>query len=217
MSLSQLIAKNKGFLAQVYGLLVFQILISIAVIEYLRSDQVLFLKIFKNYIQYWWAWLILNIALIFGMAMPIVPVPLRLVFFVLFAVVTGATSIAGFGGISDQAVRAAFFGAMGIFVGMSLIGYIFSAAKIDLGFMGTGLTVALLALLIGFLLVYFLELPKLVTRILVIISVVLFSIFVVYDTNKMLGEHRDVINSATGLYLDIINLFTSLLSLDINQ
>jgi FtsH-binding integral membrane protein len=41
---------------------------------------------------------------------------------------------------------------------------------------------------------------------------VLFSVFVVYDTNVMLMEERDTIDAATNLYLDFINLVQLLIS-----
>jgi FtsH-binding integral membrane protein len=209
MTLSQLIAKNKTFLAGVYGLLTAQVLVSVLFIEILRSKQELQKKLSKL----WWLWMIVSFLLIIGMSFSFVPKPARLVMFFLFAIVTALmSSAASSDRVSRQAVTAAFLGAAGVFISMSVVAFVFAARGISLGFMGVGLTMALLALLVTMLLAIILKLPRNAFIAILAVVFVLFSVFVVYDTNVMLMEERDTIDAATNLYLDFINLVQLLIS-----
>jgi FtsH-binding integral membrane protein len=51
------------------------------------------------------------------------------------------------------------------------------------------------------------------------ISIVLFSIFVSYDTNRMLNKNNtlDVMDNAMSFYLDIENLFVNFVEIGLNR
>jgi modulator of FtsH protease len=81
--------------------------------------------------------------------------------------------------------------------------------------MGFALMMALIALIIAWIVISFVGASTLVLKVMLTIGVVLFSIFVAFDTNALLlDSRRDVVDGALGLYLDVINLFSNLLGLD---
>lgn len=106
-------------------------------------------------------------------------------------------------------------GALSIFGLMMALGVVLVGGGIQLGYkFGAFLFWALLALIIARL-VYMvgpqLSVPK---KVLAYIGIGLFSLFVVYDTNQILSrDYRgDFITASMDYYLDILNLFSNLLS-----
>lgn len=104
-------------------------------------------------------------------------------------------------------------GIVGImFVGLSLYGFV---TKTDFRPLGTFLFLALLGLIAVMIANIFLAIPMLQNLISIAI-VVLFSIFIVYDTQRMkddaLVEGTEILN-AVQMYLNLINIFLAVLQL----
>jgi FtsH-binding integral membrane protein len=72
---------------------------------------------------------------------------------------------------------------------------------------------ALLALIIISIVQYFIVQSSLLKKLLVIGSLIIFSIYIVYDTNTILQRDYsgDFISASLNYYLDLINIFTALL------
>ena len=80
--------------------------------------------------------------------------------------------------------------------------------------MGIYLLLALLALLVYRISLIFIPVEYNLRKIMFVISILLFSIFIIYDTNVLLlkGKNKDCISFAMDYYLDILNIFSSFLS-----
>ena len=102
----------------------------------------------------------------------------------------------------------------GAFVVMGGLGYFIASKNVDLSPMGGFLCGALLVLIICSI-IAFIAFPKepLIRKILTIIAVVIFSLYIMYDANQVLMRDIDYIEGAFSFYLDIINIFQDILSL----
>ncbi|WOL15271.1 BI1-like protein isoform X2 [Canna indica] len=100
---------------------------------------------------------------------------------------------------------------------MGLTLYTFWAAKRghDFNFLGPFLFAAVLALSIFSLIHFFFPMGKTTTMVFGCISAIVFSGFIVYDTDNLIKRHSydEYVSAAISLYLDIINLFLALLSI----
>ena len=117
--------------------------------------------------------------------------------------------------------------ALGMRNGMQLVGYaavgtgaifmvmgaIATTTKRDFSFMGKFLFVGMIALLIAMLANMFLQIPALALTISTLVIVV-FSLFLLYDLNRIVrGGETNYVMATTGVYLSLINIFSSLLHL----
>ena len=111
--------------------------------------------------------------------------------------------------------------------GMQLVGYaaagtgviffamgaIATTTKRDFGFMGKFLFVGMIALLIAMVANAFLQIPALALTISTLVIVV-FSLFLLYDLNRIVrGGETNYIMATTGVYISLLNIFSSLLHL----
>jgi len=111
--------------------------------------------------------------------------------------------------------------------GMQLVGYaavgtgaiflvmggIATTTKRDFSFMGKFLFVGMIALLVAMLANMFLQIPALALTISTLVIVV-FSLFLLYDLNRIVrGGETNYVLATTGVYLSLLNIFSSLLHL----
>lgn len=110
----------------------------------------------------------------------------------------------------SQIVMTAMGGTGVIFLALS--GYALTTRK-DFSFMGGFLIVGLLVALVAMVANIFLAIPALSLALSAAI-ILLFSGFILYDTGRMVnGGETNYIHATVGLYLNILNIFTSLLHL----
>jgi len=136
-------------------------------------------------------------------------------------VVFGVTGLLGFGlgpvlnaylslAGGSQIVMTALGGTGAIFLGLSAYAL---TSKRDFSFMGGFLFVGLLVVLGAALLNIFLQVPAMTLTISAVV-VLLMSGFILYDTGRMVnGGETNYVMATVSLYLNILNLFTSLLQL----
>jgi modulator of FtsH protease len=165
--------------------------------------------------QYYWAFVILEFALIFGIGFARSKPGLNLAMLFAFALVSGLTlSVmlshfisSGAGGIVANALilTTVAFGGLSMFA--------MNTTK-DFTSMGKFLFITLIVVVVASLLnVFWLHLPWLSVGISAV-SAILFSAFILYDTQNIIqGNYGHPVDGALSLYLDFINLFTSLLHL----
>ena len=104
----------------------------------------------------------------------------------------------------------AFGGTAVIFAAMATLG---TMIKRDLSGMGKFLFVGALVVMIGFIAGAFLQMPAL-TITLLVLCLGIFSAYMLYDINQIVtGGETNYISATLALYLDIFNVFQSLLSL----
>jgi modulator of FtsH protease len=109
-----------------------------------------------------------------------------------------------------QLVSYAALGTGAIFL---VMGGIATTTKRDFSFMGKFLFVGMIALLIAMLANMFLQIPALALTISTLVIVV-FSLFLLYDLNRIVrGGETNYVMATTGVYLSLINIFSSLLQL----
>lgn len=135
------------------------------------------------------------------------------VLFFAFATVMGASMapiIAKFSatGAGQAVILKALVSTGGIFVGLSLWTW---ATRYDAKSWGTYLFVALLALILVSVLSLFFP-TSLGQTMIAYATVVLFSMYIVYDTSEMVhGRADNPVMAAINLYLDVLNIFSALL------
>jgi modulator of FtsH protease len=109
-----------------------------------------------------------------------------------------------------QLVGYAAVGTGAIFLTM---GTIATTTKRDFSFMGKFLFVGMIALLVAMIANMFLQIPALALTISTLVIVV-FSLFLLYDLNRIVrGGETNYVMATTGVYLSLLNIFSSLLHL----
>ena len=141
------------------------------------------------------------------------PMVVKFILFCLFSIVFGF--ILGTRSISDTILQIAFYGTLGIFVLMGLLGLALSMLGIQLGIkFGLGLFFALLLLILVSL--FNLFTGDISHKLISGFAVFLFSLYILYDTNVILQRNYqgDFITASISYYLDIVNLFSNLVTLN---
>jgi FtsH-binding integral membrane protein len=117
----------------------------------------------------------------------------------------------------EEVIQTAILGTMSIFGIMFALGLFMLLSGIKLGFR-TGLILfySLLFLILARLLNYFTAQSSDFAKGLTIFGLLLFSVYIIYDTNTILQKnyYGDFITASIDYYLDIINIFTKLVSLN---
>jgi modulator of FtsH protease len=209
--LFKLISEKKGFFALILATLISQLSITYYVSENVKIEEEdgkkkFNMKILGAYIV---AFVIILILAFISM-----PPWLKFIIFSLFSTALGV--ILGYrkSGVDPGIVKSALVGTASIFVTMFAFGVALIASGIKLGFkFGFALLFALLLLLIISIVNIFIVESSLFKKIIVIGSLLIFSLYIMYDTNNILQRnyYGDFITASLDYYLDIINIFSDLL------
>jgi len=109
-----------------------------------------------------------------------------------------------------QLVGYAAAGTGAVFFGMATIA---TVTKRDFSFMGKFLFVGMIALLVAMVANMFLQIPALALTISSLVIVV-FSLFLLHDLSRIVtGGETNYVMATTGVYISLLNIFTSLLSI----
>lgn len=220
MTFGKLLEQKKGFLLAVYATLIIELLITFGIIYGFRQNASLSKATRVNFLVY----LIASLGLILILSLIDMPVWLKLLLFTLFSVVSGAMLHNASHAIPRELIDQAVLGAVGVFVAMTVVAFALASIGVDIGFLGMFLLAGLIGLCVGGLIILIsgkqrdTETGKLTAlyKTFLVIGLVLFSIYIVYSTNKMLQKDygSDFISAAIDLYLDFVNVFTNLLILE---
>jgi FtsH-binding integral membrane protein len=105
------------------------------------------------------------------------------------------------------------YAAVGTGIIFFAMGAVAQAVKRDLSFMGKFLFVGMIALLIAIVANIFLQIPALALTISTLVIVV-FSLYLVYDLQRIIrGGETNYVMATTGVYISLLNIFSSLLHL----
>lgn len=113
--------------------------------------------------------------------------------------------------LGPQLVLLVFGATLIIFIILALVGIVMNK---DISNWGSYLFTVLIVVLVFSLLFMFIPISNVIGLFIAAVSVLLFSLFTVYDFNRIRHNHvsdDEVIGMALNLYLDFINLFTNLL------
>lgn len=202
---------KQGFLLAVYAVLIAELLVTFAILSYLRKHEM------KIVDQPMWVYLITLLGLILILSLVPMPSWLKLCIFTLMSVIIGAyLDVISKRIVDDKLIKNALYGTIAIFVTMSAIAVLLAAMGIDLSFMGIILLGALIGLIIASVIVMLLgNVSKTIIKVLLWFGLVLFAIYTTYATNMILqpSYSGDFIDASIDFYLDFINIFTRMLAL----
>lgn len=157
---------------------------------------------------------LLLIAIVIVLAIVSMPAWLKFVIFCVFSSIWGyLLSILN---LDPNLVHTAIFGAMSIFATMMVVGGALIACGIQLGFQfGFFLFLALLFLILFRIVMIFMSSYSSHVKALSMIGLVIFSLYIMYDTNRILQReyYGDFITASLDYYLDILNIFLDLMSI----
>jgi FtsH-binding integral membrane protein len=117
--------------------------------------------------------------------------------------------------VGEETIKMAVTGAISIFALMFAFGVGLIVSGIKLGFkFGFALFELLTFLIIIRIVQIFIPTTSLIKKIITVFSLLLFSVFIIYDTNSILQRNYngDFIRASMDYYLDILNIFTDLTS-----
>lgn len=212
---TQLLKQKSSFLTAVYLTLIAELFVTFAIVYWFRDHPELSKTTKQSFIVY----LVALFGLILLLAFVPMPIWLQCIVFTLFAAVMGAWLHQVSSKVPVEIVDAALKGAIGVFLGMTVFGLLLAYLGFDLGWMGLILFSALIGLLISSLIVtFFMEKSPKIRKILLCIGLVLFSIYVTYTTNVILQKdyNENFVQAAIDFYLSFVNIFSSLLGLNVN-
>jgi modulator of FtsH protease len=199
----KLMQTKKQFLIAVFANLIAQLGITYYVME--KTDPNLYKKIGV------WTLLFFQLFILYLMiTLKVHPV----VKFILFVVLSGSmgVNLAMYKKTySEELIRVAIQGALSVFVAMFLFGLALIAFGVYLGpEVGLVLMLSLFGIIIARIISY---LSGFRNKALYMIGVILFSAYVIYDTNVILRRdyYGDFITASLDYYLDILNLYTNIL------
>lgn len=193
------------FLAGVYALLVAQLLATWAI---QRTD---FAKNVSAKVP-----IVLVVAVLFGLAFfnfRTLPTPVQLAVLAGYTVFMAIVLRKLADRTTEETVRTALMGAVGIFVAMAALGGTLAATGIDIGAWGVFLFAATVAVLLGGLLTMLAKDRAKVRRWVVIASLVVFSLWTAFDTNQILQRNYGggIIEAALDFYTDFTAVFSDLI------
>jgi FtsH-binding integral membrane protein len=214
--LFKLISEKRGFFALILATLVSQLYITYYVSENVKiEDEEDKNKDTKKFNSKLIGAYIAAFVLILILAFITMPPWLKFILFSLFSGAFGV--ILGYrkSGVDPNIIKSALVGTGSIFVAMFAFGVALIASGIKLGLrFGLGLFFALLFLLIVSIVQFFIVGSSFLKKIIVIGSLMVFSLYIMYDTNSILQRNYngDFITASLDYYLDIINIFSGLLT-----
>lgn len=157
------------------------------------------------------------IAVIIVLALVPMPAWLKFILFCTFSYGTGYILSGIKALVGEDILQTAMQGTISIFAIMFSLGLFMLLSGIKLGFKtGIFLFFVLLVLIITRLINNFTAKSSTISKILTIVGIFLFSGYIIYDTNTILQKNYegDFITASIDYYLDIINLFINLVSLN---
>ena len=216
--LFKLLYKKKGFFSLILVTLVIQFYITYYISENFNIEEDKEIKdanvhpinINTNLIIA----LIVSFCLIFILAVVPMPAWLKFIVFSLFSASSGVILAYRKSRYDPNTIKTAFLGTIGIFVSMFAFGVALVASNIQLSHIfGLRLLYALMFLIMMIIVQFFLQ-SSLLYKIVVVSSLMVFSVYIVYTTNSILQRNysEDFITASLDYYLGIINIFSNLLS-----
>jgi FtsH-binding integral membrane protein len=196
-------------IGKIYVTMISQLILTFGVMELLRAKESQVPQILQNYML---GYAIIGFALLLTILLSSLSNTVKMILYCLFAVVQGIILYQGTKLVQNSVIQSTLLSTICIFIALSVFTVVF---KPDMSGMGQYLFAGLLGLIVSSVIVYiFFPNSSNTSKALSIFSLILFSLYVVYDTDRILNRARDsVIVASLSLYLDFINIFMDLLSL----
>jgi FtsH-binding integral membrane protein len=210
-NLASLIQAKSGFLTAVFASLIFQLCLVFAIVKFVPNNE--------SFKKFSILMFIVQIILIICMALVPMPMTLKFILFTVFSAITGFMLKVALEKVSAEVIETALISTIVIFVLFVALGLIVSGFGIDLGFLTMFLFGLLLLLVIVRIVMMFMKTSSEFHKAIAVVSLVIFSLFIVYDTNQILQRdyNGDFITASLDYFLDIINVFLNLVSFINNE
>jgi modulator of FtsH protease len=209
-NLFNIINKKKIYLLQIFSNLIFQILITFVVYYKVNIDIL-------NNNWYVLGTIIIQFIIIYILIQykDYIPIFFRFLLLILFSMLFGLLLKYVHGYVSDEIIKTALLGTCAIFLSMLIFGFLLVACGVYLDYrFGLLLLGMLIFIMIFSIVVYFMGKYKNLHKGIAFTIIILFSLFIIYDTNKILYEYdNDPIASSLDYYLDFFNIFVNLIDL----
>ncbi len=205
----KLLNEKKAFLAKTFGNLIFQLLITFIIAFRVKSPDLL-----ENNL-YFWGLIITTFIIIFLLAMVSMPPIMKFILFTIFSISWGLLLSKIKEQASPEIIKSALLGVISIFIAMFIVGLLITSMGITMSpKLGFILLVALLLLIIVSIVSMFMKSYDTYHKAISVFALVLFSIFIIYDTNTILQRNYlgDFITASIDYYLDILNIFINLIN-----
>lgn len=213
VNFGKLLKNKQSFLLSTYALLIAQLVVTFFIVYAFRNNKAVSKVTKQSFIVYF----LLTLGLILILSFIPMPIWLKIVIFTVLAIVFGGMLHNASVAVSINIVNNALYGAISIFIAMSVFAFILASMGIDLSWMMIILLAALIGLIIASVLVMlFASKDSKLQKALLIFGLVLFSIFVVVYTNAILqpGYTENFVDAAISFYIDFVNIFSSILALE---
>ena len=202
-NLIKLMYEKKEFLILVFANLIVQLGITYYIMEKTNNPNIKF-------------WPLAIAQLIIIVVLIAVPMPeyIKFLIFCVFSYIFGILLSGIKNKYSSDMINIAIQGSLAVFGVMMAAGAALIAGGINLGYkFGAMLFWALLLLIIAQLVFVLGVKMNLAHKILSFLGIILFAVYVLYDTNQILQRnyYGDFITASMDYYLDILNLFTNIL------
>lgn len=153
----------------------------------------------------------INIYLIYLMIGKNITFNTRLLYFTIFSVLNGLIVGSLTKIFSPMDIKIALLSVLVTFVLFFVFGLLTVMLKLDLSWLGIILFICLVALIIRYLVMFIYPVKRNTYMVINTFGIVLFSLFIMYDTNKILVRYKntqvDCVRGALDYYLDLVNLF----------
>jgi FtsH-binding integral membrane protein len=207
-SLLSLLNSKKEFLVAVFANLIAQLGITyFFMMNYTGADK-------KNFM--FWGLVVVQFIIIIVLALVPMPTWLKFILFSVFSACSGMTLSFMKRSVDPNIIDMAIVGTLSIFGVMFLFGVTLILFGINLGSQFAAfLFYALLLLIIVQVVMIFAKAKSSVLKGIYIFSLILFSLYIIYDTNNILQRdyYGDFITASLDYYLDILNIFVDLVGI----
>lgn len=211
MGTTNVIKGREMFFIAVFGTLIFQVCLTFWVMNYSKNSPLIQDKIR----QYIFGLILLQFAFILILAfIPMHPI-FKFVLFTLFAFTTGIVLSTIASTTSQEIIKASIVGTISIFVLMVIFGLVLSMLGFDLSWMAGILFATLLVLILVRIVTMFMTTSNNFKKSIAVFALLLFGVFVVFDTNNILQRdyNGDFVTASLDYFLDILNIFVNLVQL----
>jgi len=209
-----LLVKKRDLLKCVFSTLLFQVSVTSLVLYFIRRNNYLNNSYFEG-LKLPITVIIINTCLIFAMLSKNMEFNHRFILFVLFSIVNGVLLGVVTKYFSINIINAALASTCLIFILFLIVGFVIVYFKIDLSWMRVFLLYALLGYIIYLIASYFIPVINGYERYATTFGLIMFSVFILYDTNNILLKYSDTnidcIRGSLSYYQDIINIFVHML------
>tara|TARA_B110001450_G_C17664642_1_gene498959 strand:- start:1228 stop:1908 length:681 start_codon:yes stop_codon:yes gene_type:complete len=212
---SNLLRNKKDLMGCIFLTLIIQIAISAVIIMLEQKHKFILNNNLMQLNQYllYFILLIIGVVLVLTIGYTNLSFFIKQILFFMFSVVIGITLSISMYNIEDkQVITSALIATLANFGLLFLFGLLIVYFGYDLGWMGVILLIALLIVIVYQLVNIFALRSTKFNKLVAVVVVILFSLFILYDTNNILLKYENSKNNcimgALDYYLDILNLFT---------